>query len=200
MPDLEHDDIVQQFNNSVIFYKGKPNKVARIGFDNVVLLDLYSQRKKEVEFKLKDFVAPPVRLGMVNLDGACVYVKRSIRKQFATGLTTGNTTFHMVPSLTSSSRREIMAKVNEMACPEFADMLMGHYPTIQSAFNQAQKLGGAVAFDKQFCVDVGSQVFYKESLVGSYNTVTDEIVFTDAHKHLSILLKGSYAKAPRTFR
>lgn len=198
MPDLNHDDIVQQYHNTTIFYKGKPHKVKRIGMDDVTIMDLRTQRRKDVEFKLKDFLPVQTRLGMVNMDGVSVYVRRTIRKQYLTGLNNTNTECVAIAGLTPIDRRVIVEKVKEMECPEFADMLLGHYPTVQSAYNQAVKIGGTVAFDKQWALDAIGNVFLRTELIGQYEN--GKIVLDKSFKHFGVLLKENHEEAVRNFR
>src|SRR6476660_5481498 len=187
VPDLNHDDIVQQFGNTTFFYKGKPHKVKRVGMDDVRILDLRTQRTKEVEFKLKDFLPVQTRLGMVNIDGVAVYVRRLIRKQYLTGINSTNTECIPLNSIAAGDRLAAQLKVREMECPEFADMLLGHYPTLESAWAQAKKIDGAVAFDKQWALDASGAVYFRTDKVGAYWESDKRIELDEPFKHYSVL-------------
>lgn len=200
MPNLSHNDIVQQYAEAVVFYKGKPHKVKHIGMNEITLLDIRSQRKKFVEFNLKDFRAPQTRLGMVNLDGSVVYVRRTIKKQFSVGLTATNTEFISLDAPSSIPRMEAKSKVKMMECPEFGDMLLGHYPSMKEAYLQAKEFVGTVAFDKQFAIDWRGSVWHRLISIGHYSDEKENILFAKEYKHYSILLKEHHEEVVRDFR
>lgn len=197
MADLALNDIVQQYNNCLIFYKGKPHKVKRCG-ETITLLDVTTQRAKQVEFKLKDFSAPPLRLGYLNVEDTATYIARMPIRMFSVGINVNNCKFHTQAGGEGLSNA-VSTKIHEMECIEYGDMFFGHYPPFESALKQAIYSGGAVAFDKQFCVDYVKRIYYKGELVGYYDQKQKKIDFTKGKEYLSILLEDYREKDLRTF-
>lgn len=201
MPEpLALNDIVQQYSGCVILYKGKPHKVKNVGAQ-VQLLDLHSMRKKMVDFDQKDFAPPLLRLGYVNIDNTSVYVSRKPARLYQVGINQNN--FIVSPnkrSLYDGDINEVVKKVIAMEVPEFADMMLGHYPTLQSALKNDNffRSAGSIAFDKQFAIDSGCYIYYKGTNVGRLNG-SEKIVFNKGMEYLGILLENGYEKATRTF-
>jgi hypothetical protein len=197
MDDISDQDKIQQFQDTLILYKGKPCKVKQIG-PKIKIFNLVTQRPSFVEFSLKEFAPPSLRLGFVNIDEAAVYVSRKHIKQFQIGLSKSNCSFFVNDNMYVPDRRGAIHKLASLECPEFSDMLFGHYPKLEDAFAQAKEFKGAVAFDRQFAIDCRKQVFYKRWFVGYYEG-GKKIVFDDKYQYLSLLLNGEYEKAKRTF-
>jgi hypothetical protein len=199
MPEISFEDMNQQFAHTVIFYKGKPCKVKTVGA-KVKLLNLVTQRSGMVEFSLKDFCPPPLRLGFVNYEETAVYVSRLHARQYQIGLSNNNCRFTIPQNMASpNNKTTLIQKLETFEAPEFADMFFGHYPKLKDAFQHACEFKGAVAFDKQFAVDKAARVFYKTDYVGDYHG-EGKIVFQKVFSHLSLLLNKEYAKTTRTFK
>lgn len=198
MAELSFDDIVQQYSDCVILYKGKPHKVKEIDHPNKVkIFDLITQRSKWVDFSFKTFAPPVLRLGYVNLDEVAVFVYRIPVRNFYTGINNINCkVIANKGSFTKNNVNTVVEKVSRMDSPEFADMLLGHYPPLKEAIKRAQEFIGSVAFDKQFAVDHEGSVFYKGVRVGDVKG--DEVVFSSGNEHLSLVLGNEYETTART--
>lgn len=199
MADLNPADVEQQYGHTVCFYKGHPHKVKRVG-DKVKLLDIFTQRSKTVEFSLKDFSGPRTRLGFVNYDDSVVYVTRQPVRMMQVGITQNNCRFLTISEeYYPNGRHAAVEKVATMECPEFGEMLLGHYPPLKSAFKLAEENRGATAFDKQFAVGFDGAIYYKDQLVGTYDKKTNTISFKKGKEFLQLLLEKRYEKDARTF-
>ncbi len=190
-------DQIQQYNDCLILYKGKPHKVKQIAGE-IKLLDLLTQRTKLVTFKLADFTAPFMRLGFVNLDETAIYVARKPARMYLVGVNRNNSTAAFCAGASSPGDvLGIQHKALDFDTVEHANMLLGHYPKLGDAIKRAETFGGCVAFDKQFAVDSRHLVFYKGKKCGE--VVRGKVVFNKDLEYLSILLDGNYEKATRTF-
>lgn len=199
MLDISYQDIRQQYLNSVVLFKGKPVKVKKVYEDRTVrILDLRSQRSRDVVFDMKHFSPPVTRLGYVNRDGAAVYVSRKPQRQYQTGVSASNCS--VAGFIRTDELLNIEEVVKAMECPEFADMMLGNYPSLPEAYKEATKNFGSVAFDKMFAVTYDGKIFYKNIHAGTYREENDSIDFLQSVQHLRVCLKGKYAEAPRTFR
>lgn len=199
MADLNLADIEQQYANTVCFYKGKPHKVRAVGA-KIKLLDLITQKNKLVDFSLKDFSGPRTRLGFVNCDEGVVYVSRLPIRIMLVGINTSNCRVEAPEDqMAPFDLGHITKKVQAMECPEFANMLLGHYPSLKKAFEQAKAFEGTFAFDKQFAVDGAGHVYFRTQQVGNYSSKTGEISFFKNKEHLQLLIGNAYEKAARTF-
>ncbi len=89
MAELALNDIIQQYSGTVILYNGAVSKVKQVGA-KIKLLDLMTQKTKEVEFSFKAFQPPLLRLGFVNVDEAAVYVQRLPMRIYKTGISNEN--------------------------------------------------------------------------------------------------------------
>lgn len=197
MADLSAADIVQQYDKCLILYKGKPHKVKQVGVD-VKLLDLSTQQSKFVQFSFKDFAPPILRCGYVNIEENAVYLARKPVRLYHVGLHQNNCEFLTQASTSCVPGRDALVKVMTLECPEISNMMLGHYPTLKSAYEQATKREATYAFDRQFCVDARARVYYKTKRVGTYNG--NVVEFERGFEYLSVLLGGEHEKATRTFR
>jgi len=198
MVELSYEDIIQQYSDCVILYKGKPHKVKEIDHPNKVkILDLNTQRSKWVDFSFKTFAPPLLRLGYVNQDEVAVFVYRTPVRNYFTGINSLNCKIvGNKESYTRNNVGSVVSKVSQMDSPEFADMLLGHYPSLKEAVTRAEEFAGSVAFDKQFAVDLERKVFYKGYQVG--NVYGDTVVFSSDNEHLSLVLGNEYETTART--
>jgi len=196
MADLSVTDIIQQFDKTVILYKGRPHKVKQVG-KVIKLLDLISQKEKLVEFSLKDFNSPALRLGYVNVDETAIYVARKPVRMMKVGIDFHNCVFVTCEDSTCPNNiKAIRDKVTLMECPEFGLMMLGHYPNLEQAFERACSFEGCVAFDKQFAVDSQGYIFFKGNHVGRYKNKA--ITFKPDYHYLNFFLGEMDEKALRS--
>lgn len=195
MADLNLNDIIQQYNGCLIFYKGKPHKVKRCA-DVITLLDVATQRTKLVEFSLKDFSAPFLRLGYLNVDNTATFIARKSVRMMNVGLNLNNCEFQSHPPAEGIDHKLEM-KIYDMECVEYGDMFFNHYPSLEEARKKAQKLAGSVAFDKQFCIDYNDRIYYKGGHVGAYSG--KQIEWKAGKNYLSTVLGEYDEKNLRTF-
>lgn len=112
------------------------------------------------EFTLKP---PDSRLGFVNLNGMAIYTSRTPVRRFMMGINDSNLTTKHVPDM-RYERGEIH-RVSTSSI-EFANTLLGKYPSFEEALEQVKVFGGLCAFDRQFAVSQDRKIYYKTDPVG----------------------------------
>lgn len=201
MADLSVADIIQQYDKTVILYKGIPHKVKQVA-KTIKLLDLVKQKEKLVEFSLKDFNSPVLRLGYVNMDETSIYVSRKPVRMMKIGIDYHNCDFLAnANSPCPNSISDVIGKMKYMESIEFGKMMLGHYPSLKDAFERAASFEGSVAFDKQFAVDAYANIYFKGNQVGKATESLKEkdITFYPEHQFLSLMIGNSYEHDARAF-
>lgn len=202
--EVPYDDLRRDLMGCVVMYKNKPVQVAMIHHNGQVRIrDLFTQREKDVEFTLEEFSKPTPRIGFVNVMGSVFYVARLPVRKYFMGVTTQNTKIHRLGVDYPAGYGDTVGRVQQLAIPEVADAIMNRYPTFEAALEEAKRVRGACAFDKQFAVDRRGNIFYKNDVVGKVDmnaTSIQDIVWQEGKEHLFIVLDGNYEKTVRDFR
>lgn len=200
MPAIRLEDLHMMYSDSVVLYKDRPVYVLGIGEGKVFsILDIATQERDDVAFKEKDFSAPTRRIGMVNIDGNCVYVSRNPVRKYSVGFNHGNITVKQLEgaSLTMPFKAvySLAVGLRHVGIGKAIDNL---YPSLPEALKTVKANGGCQAFDKQFAVDKKNNVFYKTRLVGSCNwdaRSEEEIEFRPGQSFLRLLLLNNYQRS-----
>lgn len=195
---LSFEDIIQQYANNIVCYKGKPVYVSNVRGDKTVnVKDLESGKEAKVAFNLKDFKATKERLGMVNVDNTVIYLTRIPVRRMEIGLNGRNLSIGKVACPALDSDYRAFANIQSLQHPSIADTLAGNYPTFPKAYRKATDTNGTYAFDRQFAIDFEGNIYYKTKCVGKAPAKAksvNEIIFFDNFKHLIILLEGNHEK------
>jgi len=195
---LSLDDIIQQYMNNVVVYKGKLVKVVDVKGDKTVKIkDLESQKQAVVGFNLKDFRPPKERLGMVNVADSVIHLSRIPVRKMEIGLNGKNLKMTYLGCPYPQGLRETQTMLKGYDLPEVADTYFNRYPVFPKAFKKAIDSQGTCAFDRQFAVDFNGNIYYKQMAVGTVPLKAknvNDIVFSDKFKYLSILLDGNHEK------
>lgn len=201
--EIPYDDLQRDFVNCVVMYKNKPvyvNGITRNG--DVIMLDLASQREEIVPFTIKTFDAPVRRVGFVNCQGSVVYVSRIPQRKYYMGLNAQNSSVKTITGI-DYENRATKARIQSLCVPELADAIMNRYPDLEEACRMVKVRLGAVAFDSQFCVSSKGKIYYKGAEVGKValnkDKASNDIVWNDGKKYLSILLDDNHEKTVRDF-
>lgn len=200
MEAIRLEDLSMMYKDALVLYKNKPVYVLGIGDGNEFrIFDLFSQMEDFVKFSEKDFAPPTHRIGTVNVEGSCVYVCRNPVRKYSVGFNDANVLVKQIAGAKSNAPfKQIWPIVARLRYVGIANAMFNIYPAFYEAVLKAAELGGCVAWDKQFCVDVKRKVFYKDKEVGFVPPgVTDEleIEFNSGYKHLILLFKDNYTKS-----
>lgn len=184
-------DLSQKIEDSIVLLDGKPIYCYQVGGDmSVYYYDMYSGNEKMVPFSEK-ITAPTARLGMVNIHGSVVYTSRMPMRRMRLGIGRESLSCEKLKvHYPDRSFDQHQYYLNKLIRPELADTLLGKFPSFQEACIAVRQEKGAVAFDRQFCVDSDGYVHYKTKKVGLVNK--GKIVFATQYPHLYQLLKKDY--------
>jgi hypothetical protein len=200
MDDLSVEDIRQLYVGSVCMHKGVPIYFYKVSMEHVVTYYvLETQALKTAKFSLKDFTSPAGRLGFVNVMGGAVYVQRLPVRRFSVGLTKENLLVKTVRGCRyPEGENASIERIKGRNTPELHYTMMGVFPSMEEAYNEAVDVRGCVAFDRQFCINCDTGVYYKTQFVGVYGD--KKINFEPQHKYLELLLGNEYEKGSGTHR
>lgn len=197
--ELSYDDIVQQYLNNIVSYKGRIVYVEKVGIDKSVrIFDLIDQKYSTTHFSLVHFKPPRARLGMVNVFGSVLYLSRIPVRNYGIGIYRKNLEIKSLKVEYSVGIADTKEAIKRLTDISIANTLSGIYPSFvlcMSLLND--KTASAIAFDRQFAISAKGEVFYKTEKVGKVSlTATDvkEIEFNDGYKHLAILLEGNHER------
>lgn len=183
-------DVQQKLEGSILMYNKKPILFQKVdgNLRTCRIYDLMAQKEEIVEFDEKMFHPPIPRIGMVNIGGSVLYVKRSAIRRYKLGLCAENLLINDIYGVAYPERAEgLKREIRGLRSKELAQSLLKKYPTLRQAFKRIRQFDGACAFDKQFAVTHDGSLIYKEQIVGSHDF--DTISFKDDFQHLSILVK-----------
>lgn len=202
MPEIAAEDLRQMYRDSVVFHKNKPVYVENVNAaGDVAFLDILSQRRGIEPFSFKSFSTPTRRLGMVNVMGGVVYAYRVPVRKYKVGVASENTKVTSLDvDFPHKGRVNPRDLVRGLQCVEVGEALMNKYPTFNQALKMLGEFNYAVAFDKQFAVDVHRRIFYKTRMVGEIpkgKNKLEDIQFAKGYEHLILLLDGNYEKTVR---
>lgn len=188
-------DLRQMFEGTVVMYKKRPVFVVKIsGTFDAQILHMQSRKTEVIKCNINTFTPCCRRLGMMNVNDSVVYVTRLPMRQYAVGYS--RDTLRIRPldgALYPRGRVDTTMLAYEVNTEAFANILFGKYPSFRQSIEQSQVIAGTMAWDRQFAVSNGKQVFYKNKCVGTVNGKSvEDILFKPEYKHLSILLNKGY--------
>lgn len=202
MAEIANADIETLYSNCLVIYKGALVRVMSIDYGDdpvkFTILNLSTQKRQVVPFKLEDFKSPEKRIGFVNIMQSCVYVARLPVRKYHFGINYANIEIRCPAVRYPHDRVSTKDMIRKLNSVEIYNAYAGKYPSLQEATENARKWNGACAFDKQFCVNYNGDVFYKEIKVGVVDN--NAIKFEDKYSYLEIVLEDNYEKTSRTFR
>ena len=165
-------------------------------------LDVADNNIKECKFSLNTVKPINGRIGMVNDgNGGVYYIIRNPGRKMSIGMNWGNASITTVTQYTSEYDMEDIRNFRNAG---WIEAFNGTYPTLSKALGIAKKNNSGCAFDKQFAVDSGGIIYYKNKgmvgqLIGKYKTVKN-ISWFPGNEHLAIILENDYEKTVRTFQ
>lgn len=177
-------DITTMYSRSVVLYQGEPIYIRYITGD---LMCIYTEMStgyiKATRWAQDKFKNPAIRLGYINLGQGCAYLYRKPVRQYRVGLSSENTSVRSVDMGLSDHDKDLLQSIRrDWNCKNIYDTLTGVYPSFEDAYREAMDIEGARAFDRQFAVDWGGNIYYKSELVG--NSEDGVIVFLDSKDYL----------------
>lgn len=193
-----HADICVFFENTLCLRNDRPVFIQQIFKD-------FSYRYKDVQTQeyfigtdIRDEVSPPnKRLGYMNIEGNCVYLKRNPYRIFQIGINRRNTKILFAKyGSYFVDLYDVDRMVAGFSCKEFYNCMLGIYPPLKDCEDiiSAPNFEGAVAFDRQFAVDSRRRIIYKnQEIVGGLNGDC-EIKWTKGKEYLKFLLETGNEK------
>lgn len=194
-----HADICVFFLNTLCMRGDKPVFIQQIFND-------FSYRYKDIQTQeyglgkdIRNEVSPPnKRLGYMNIEGNCVYLKRIPYRIFQIGINHRNT-----KSFLSKYGRyfidsyDVEYTAKGFHSKEFYNCMLGIYPSLEQCLKiitDTPEFEGCVAFDRQFAVDYRRRVIYKNNeIVGGLND-NCEIKWAKGKEYLKFLLETGNEK------
>jgi hypothetical protein len=194
---LSREDIIQQYAQNLVFYKGQPVYVVSVdAYSKCNIKFIKSGEEQNVPFSLATFKAPICRLGLMNIRNSVVHLSRIPVRRMNIGLNGENLVVQLLPVDYPEDQYTTVDHVRSLHHKSWIDVFEGNYPTFAEALEKANKSRGACAFDRQFAVDKNGNVFYKTKKVGSAKKSTEvkDITFDAEFVYLSLLLEGNHEK------
>jgi len=199
LDELSYADIVQQYQNNLVSYKGRHVYISRVFEDKrVKIFDLESRLTEVIPFQRHDFSVIKKRLGLVNIGDSVIYISRIPVRKMGIGINSNNVSISPLPVKYPQGRDEAIYAIRSLVHEGINNTLKGKYPSFQQALEQvcAEK-PSTVAFDRQFAVTSELSIYYKTKFVGIVSKdakSASDIMFADQYKHLSILLENNHEK------
>lgn len=196
---LSHADILQQYYNCVVLYKGAPVKVTGVGEGQPIkvnIVDLRTQKKHSVVFSLEHFSPPNFRLGMLNTDQGALWMSRKPARIMQVGLSIKNVIFEPIPSNYLDRWDNVVKKAQMMCSVELAETVAGEYPDFRTCIEYVREFNTCIAFDRQFAIDSRFDVFYKTRHVGTLPKncrTVERIQFLKEYEYLELALGDNCA-------
>jgi hypothetical protein len=159
-------DQVQQYQNCLVEYKTNPVYVHAIGSDGAIVEYLANGAREKVDFSLETFKPLSSRLGMVNISGSVVRITRCPVRRMNVGLNHNNIVLEALDVPYAKGSYQLLVEVNNLNCRALFSTITGKYPKFKDAIKKAISTKGACAWDRQFCVDKGGRIIYKNKKVG----------------------------------
>lgn len=183
--DISVRDLKTMYQRSLILWKNQPCYVSDITEDyKFTLFDLGTQKYKRVKWIPENFVPPSVRIGYVNLGTNCVYMHRIPARRYKIGLNEENIELVQQEHELSRAEKEMANHIlGRMDSINLYNSLMGNYPGIENALEEAVENNGYVAFDKQFAIGPNKDIYYKGKRVGEFRE--GGVQFYSGYSHLS---------------
>lgn len=191
---LRYDDIVQQYSQNVVLFKGRPVFVHSVSMEkphSLSCTDLITQKRVSGKFNMHDFTPPNMRIGMVNINGAALYVTRKPVRRMNVGISSQNLIIKYLDVAYTYGAQPAIAEIQRLKSADLGSAMLGIYPTFEKSLEFVSEFKGAMAFDRQFAVCAKRKIHYKTDVVGALtkgaNTV-DGIVFGAGFEHLELLI------------
>ena len=186
--EMQAADIQQKLEKSILMRNNRPYLFLQYGGARVRVYDLLDQKEQVIEYSEDDWKAPVPRLGMVNINGSVVIAKRIPIRRYKLGLSVENLDVQTIPGIHYPDRGgdRSVREVVGLKSKALAQTIMGQFPSLTQALQKVSQFEGAVAFDRQFCVDSEAYLYYKETRVGKHDG--NSIFFNEGYQHLSVLV------------
>lgn len=184
MRDIATRDLRTMYRNSLVLWKGKPISVLEISEDyKFSVYCLESQTTKTLSWIPENFTAPTIRIGYVNLGTNCIYCHRVPSRRYKIGLSSENVRMIRTEHPLNEAEDDVASYIiHRMRSPQLYKALVGDYPTMTEAYDQAVECTGTVAFDKQFAVHHDGRIFFKGETVGAIRE--GYVQFNEGKEHL----------------
>lgn len=196
MKGITLEDLRQKIQSTVVLHKGIPVYVQDVyGAAKKVLYIPLNKKNADVKEEIfsDDFSPPTERIGMVNVHGTVVYVTRMPHRRYSLGLTQNNLVIERLKVKYNFAGYDgASGHIKSLHSVELGRAILGKYPSFQKACKMVRQEEGAVAFDRQFCVDSEGYIHYKTAKVGLVNN--KKIVFAKGFEHLTKMLSKDYDK------
>ena len=205
--EIGYEDIVQQYQGTVVLFKDKPVYVKMVDGDKLVtIFDLATQKLSKEPFSFKHFKPPAVRLGFVNIANTVVLVSRQPYRKMQVGIS-GQNLHVRLPKVIQDEDNQYTAtkKVRQLAGKELYNTIVGDYPSFEKAVETVSKMEvkGAMAFDRQFAITTDREILYKELKVGTLpvkGKTVEDIKFDKGFEYIAILIGDNCEKTLRATR
>lgn len=179
-------DLRTMFQNTLVRYNNNPVMITHIN-NNKKADCVFIGNNDEQTIPLDDekFNFKPVSLGYVNIQGYCVYLSRTTRRQYKQGLCIDNAKFKLNGGdLQADRQHAAYERVKQLTCKAIHNTVKNVYPSLQNAIEMFEDEAHEVAFDRQFSVNKYGRLYYKAEPVGDVNLQTHEIVFPPEFEYL----------------
>lgn len=180
-------DYEARLNGGIVFYKKKPVYVYATNSGKIELFTFPENERIGVvapQDENLDISAP--KLGFVNIGGKAVYCYRKPLRQYKQSLQTNSiATF-------TPLRKEPTSVSDIFQTKQFAEMLMGKYPSLDVALKFVkEKKKGSMAFNRNMCVSRDSfdifHVFFKTEEIGIIEDVTKKSILVPNSSMVKII-------------
>lgn len=197
---LSRDDIMQQYLNCIVKYKGRIIFVDSVDeYCKVIFTYLETMKREIAPFNLTDFKVANNRIGMINHNGFVFYGERVPSRKMFIGLSRNN--FNMVRLLAPTGRDYLNSRDALLSLKDAAifNSMVNKYPSFTRCLELTEnnKNIDAMAWDRQFAIDKQRNIYYRSNAVGKLPLGKDkesDIVFSKGYEYLSIVLEGNYEK------
>lgn len=198
--EINYADIIQQYHGNIVLYKGSVVYVSSVSEEKphkAIVYRLIDGKRLTAQFNTDDFTPPNLRIGNVNAAGGVVYVSRKPVRRMNVGLNKNNIQISQLPIYYPEGWRAASDAIHSMKSADLARTMLGQYPGFDECLDYVKSFKGAMAFDRQFCIDNLRQIYYKDKYVGDLPkncTKLERIVFHKAHEGLELLIGDNCAK------
>jgi len=195
MEKLSLADQIQQYQGCLLQYKDEIVLVLDISGKGFHIRYAKDRTENCVPFEYDKFKPIETRLGFINEQGVVLQAERFPCRRYHVGLCGRNVQFnHSVCKNNADVDRIGLAVIIsvDFTHPAFIKTVKNEYPSFKSAFEQANDLRGAVAFNRQLALDYRGNAVYRDKIVGTITKGAKsamDIVFGKNFSYLTMLTR-----------
>lgn len=162
MAKMSQEDFDSCFKGTIVEHEGEIYHVDRSAPGEKVLLHRLKDGQEVVvkSWNKEDYSVKNLRLGMMNSGEHAIWCSRDPLRVYKGGFSSQNCSFKIL-----TTRGPVHTRM-DLRSIHFYNMLVGKYPSFEEAVRRVKDFGGAVAFDRQFCIDEERNIYHKTQMVG----------------------------------